>query len=648
MNKIKSLFSDIKQFFVSRLKKGEILCAVFISVIITFLLEDFGRRDILGGISFLLESPFRFLYNVLIILMTLCLAFFMKKRFFGFAIITTGWVTLGVTNFVVQTLRVLPLTSIDFANCTVDLLVTYIGFIGIGLLVAGIIAAFFLFGFIYKKIPSQRKFGAIRSCLMILVVSVSMLAMSTVGSSFEAETEEPVNINESYEAYGFAYSFTRTFVEKGIEEPEYYSEIDIHRVLRRIENTAKPSDVAPNIVMVQLESFFDIKNVGHLTFSSDPCPVFTHLKENCISGFLSVPYVGAGTVNTEFEILSGMNIDFFGFGEYPYKSILQEKSCETVASVLRSLGHTTTALHNYEGTFYDRNIVYGNLGFDRFVPVEFMSNVEHNRQGWAKDKVLLPYIQKALETSDGKDFVFGVTVQSHGNYPADIEEKRNISVFGAENEMLKAEYEYYVNEISEVDMFIGALISYLESFDEPTVLVLYGDHLPALTEIDDSDLSAGNMFTSEYVIWSNYGLSGEDKDLETYQLTSYLFELLNINEGLFFEFHDIYETSYIYDDLLEQLEYDILYGENYAKVSYEPMPMTVGFDDIEITSATVLGESLYVKGNNFTEYSVIYINGIAKNTVYISDEVLMTEDVSVEEEINVEIKQIAADGYRYN
>ncbi|MBO5299501.1 MAG: sulfatase-like hydrolase/transferase, partial [Clostridia bacterium] len=237
---------------------------------------------------------------------------------------------------------------------------------------------------------------------------------------------------------------------------------------------------------------------------------------------------------------------------------------------------------------------------------------------------------------------------SHGNYPADIEEKRNISVFGAENEILKAEYEYYVNEISEVDMFIGALISYLESFDEPTVLVLYGDHLPAFTEIDDSDLSAGNMFTSEYVIWSNYGLSGEDKDLETYQLTSYLFELLNINEGLFFEFHDIYETSYIYDDLLEQLEYDILYGENYAKVSYEPMPMTVGFDDIEITSATVLGESLYVKGNNFTEYSVIYINGIAKNTVYISDEVLMTEDVSVEEEINVEIKQIAADGYRYN
>ena len=76
--------------------------------------------------------------------------------------------------------------------------------------------------------------------------------------------------------------------------------------------------------------------------------------------------------------------------------------------------------------------------------------------------------------------------------------------------------------------------------------------------------------------------------------------------------------------------------------------MTVGFDDIEITSATVLGESLYVKGNNFTEYSVIYINGIAKNTVYISDEVLMTEDVSVEEEMNVEIKQIAADGYRYN
>ena len=127
LNKLKNILSDVKQSFVFHMKKGEVFCAVIISVLITFFLEIMGRRDILGGIRFLGESPLLFFYNALIVLMTLCVAFFLKKRLFGFLLITTAWVVLGITNFVIQSLRIVPLTSIDFANCSVDLLVTYIG-----------------------------------------------------------------------------------------------------------------------------------------------------------------------------------------------------------------------------------------------------------------------------------------------------------------------------------------------------------------------------------------------------------------------------------------------------------------------------------------------------------------------------------------
>ncbi|MBE6895926.1 MAG: hypothetical protein E7477_02390, partial [Ruminococcaceae bacterium] len=119
MNKLKSNLSEIKHLFVSHMKKGECFCAIIISVLITFFLEIMGRRDILGGIGFLWESPLLFLYNTLIVLITLCGALFLKKRFFGFVLITTAWVALGITNFVLQTLRIMPLTSIDFANCSV-------------------------------------------------------------------------------------------------------------------------------------------------------------------------------------------------------------------------------------------------------------------------------------------------------------------------------------------------------------------------------------------------------------------------------------------------------------------------------------------------------------------------------------------------
>lgn len=648
MNKLKSNLSEIKHLFVSHMKKGECFCAIIISVLITFFLEIMGRRDILGGIGFLWESPLLFLYNTLIVLITLCGALFLKKRFFGFVLITTAWVALGITNFVLQTLRIMPLTSIDFANCSVDLLVTYIGFIGIILLVIGAVAMLFVFGFVYKKFPIQHKIGAIKTVSMIVVISVSMLALSTVGKSFEAEDEEPVNLNEVYEEYGFAYSFARTFMEKGIEEPENYNDVTISRALRNINSDAVCPENVPNIIMIQLESFFDVNRIKDISFSSEPTPVFNYLKETSVSGFLFVPYVGAGTVNSEFEILSGMNIDFFGFGEYPYKSVLQEKSCETVASVIRSLGHNTTALHNYEGTFYDRYIVYENLGFDRFIPVEFMCNTEENKTGWAKDKVLLPYIRKTLESSAEKDFIFGVTVQSHGNYPADLESSYDIKVIGELDDAVRSEYEYYVNEINEVDMFIGALVSFLESFSEPTVLVLYGDHLPCLTDLEDDDLSSGDLFTSEYVIWSNYGIGGEDRDLEAYQLSAYLLDILGVDMGTMFRYHNRCSDKNSYLTLLEHLEYDILYGENYADVHSEKKDIIFGLDDITVDDVTVIGDSVYITGNGFTENSVVFIDGDQKFTSYVSENVLMVMSLDYEPNMNIEIKQVAADGYIYN
>ena len=74
--------------------------------------------------------------------------------------------------------------------------------------------------------------------------------------------------------------------------------------------------------------------------------------------------MGAGTANTEFEILTGMTLDYFGAGEYPYKTVLQDETCESMAYNLRELGYRTGVLHNNTGSFYSRNKVFANLGFD--------------------------------------------------------------------------------------------------------------------------------------------------------------------------------------------------------------------------------------------------------------------------------------------
>ena len=89
-----------------------------------------------------------------------------------------------------------------------------------------------------------------------------------------------------------------------------------------------------------LESFVDPSDVKFLQTSEDPVPNFHNLLNNYSSGYLKVPVVGAGTANTEFEVLTGMSMQYFGTGEYPYKT---KKS--TVAKVLLPTLEVSAMVH---------------------------------------------------------------------------------------------------------------------------------------------------------------------------------------------------------------------------------------------------------------------------------------------------------------
>ena len=63
-----------------------------------------------------------------------------------------------------------------------------------------------------------------------------------------------------------------------------------------------------------------------------------------------MPSVGAGTANTEFEVLTGMNLRYFGPGEYPYKTIMKKQQTESVATALKEFGYGAHA----SGTYADK------------------------------------------------------------------------------------------------------------------------------------------------------------------------------------------------------------------------------------------------------------------------------------------------------
>ena len=211
---------------------------------------------------------------------------------------------------------------------------------------------------------------------------------------------------------------------------------------------------------------------------------------------------------------------------------MQSAICESAAYDLKNLGYSTHALHNNDGTFYNRNKVFSHLGYDTFTSIEYMSDIEYNPIGWAKDSILTGEIAKILDSTEGSDYIYTISVQGHGDYPSQMPENYNpeIKVENFFDGADKTAFEYYINQIHEMDKFVGELVKYLSERDEQTILVMYGDHLPGFNFTNET-LSYGNIYQTPYVIWDNIGLKREYKNMEAYQLSSYVFGRLGITEG---------------------------------------------------------------------------------------------------------------------
>ena len=403
----------------------------------------------------------------------------------------------------------------------------------------------------------------------------------------------------------------------GIDEPNDYSEETMAEISNNGEitktETSLTQEEMPNIIFIQLESYFDVEEAEFFTTSEDACPNLHKMYENFSSGYFKVPSVGAGTANTEFEVLTGMNLRYFGPGEYPFKTYVKEKPCESVATALSALGYGTHGLHNNGGNFYSRARVYNNMGFDTFTSKEFMNILQTTENGWAKDDILIEHILEAMDTTEQQDLVVGISVQGHGDYPEEqVIENPKIKVQGIEDEALKNKWEYYVNQVYEMDAFAGKLVQAIEDRGEPTVIVFYGDHLPTMG-LKAEDLKSRYLYNTNYVIWDNIGLPKEDGNIPAYQIVAEVFDRLGIHSGTVFNYHQERNQTKNYLSDLELLQYDILYGEQYVYDGEPPITeghMQMGVKDVtlsEIVSHLDGGYSLY--GENFTKSSKVYVNG---------------------------------------
>ncbi len=625
-----------------------------LACVINFLIELVSRLSFFEAWDYMVGTPLVFLYNAFMIFATLSIVYLVRRRVFARILISVFWLFLGICNGYLLTKRVTPFNAQDLKALSEALAVSqsYFNAFEMVMIVIGVVA-------LILWIVSMWRRGGQFTGKMHRVIALGGVVVSFGACLWltDAAIDKRVisnyfgNIAFAYEDYGFPYCFSASLFNTGIGEPSGYSQETMDEISNDGEltksETGRSADELPNIVVVQLESFFDPTEVEWLRFSEDPIPNLRKLFDEYSSGYFKVPSVGAGTANTEFEVLTGMSMRFFGPGEYPYKTYAKFNQMESAATALKALGYGAEALHNNGGNFYSRAQVFNKMGFDHYTSKEFMNILQTTPKGWATDDILVPNIMESMDTTEGQDFVFTISVEGHGEYPTEkVLEDPEIIVSGVEDEGERNAWEYYVNLVHEMDKFAGELIEAIEARNEPTVVVFYGDHLPTMN-LEAKDLKSKYLYNTNYVIWDNIGLEKNDENVAAYQLIAEVFGRLDIHSGTVFNYHQERRQTKDYLADLELLQYDMMYGEQYvyeqSGIPYGEEHMVMGVKDAEITELVEQYDGTYsIYGNNFTKQSKVYINGEKQTTTFMNNTRLDLKESQINDGDTIMVAQVGS------
>lgn len=650
---------------VSFMNRFSLLFHGVLAFLVVFGVELVSRRDFISTVRFLDYHTWAFVYNMFLVFCSLILVYLFRRRTFVRVIITGLWMFLGIVNGCVLSNRVTPFGYTDL-KCLPELFAmsntNYFTAEQAMVVVAGVGSFVAFCVILFLKGPRYK--GEIHK----IMVPVAVVAMVFVGIPMTTEAAQNTNvltgyfanIAQGYENYGFIYGFSCSVVDRGMNKPENYSQETIEEIQNKVKKSLKKEEKKsknekktskkknkkqkqPNVICVLLESFCDPDEINFLETNKDPVPTFHKLKKKFTSGYLTVPVVGAGTANTEFEILTGMSMKYFGTGEYPYKTILKKTdNCESVASDLATLGYGSHVVHNNGGNFYSRTNAFSKFGFDTFTCKEMLDIQKLTPNGsWAEDGIMVEETTDSMDlTPDAPDFTYIITVGSHGDYPKQqvipLPDFKVLNMDSQEEEEKRNQWTYYVNQLNEVDTFMKDLIQEVEQRDEDTIIVFFGDHLPTMG-LTNQDMKSGDIYKTEYVTWNNMGLKKQDEDLMSYQLLAKTLESVGIKEGTIMTYHQTQadkKDQEKYENGLENLQYDILYGNRYCYNGEEKYPasdLIMGSKDIVISSMLMArdGKKVLINGENFTRWSRVFVNGTMVNSKFYTNGLLAirTSDV---------------------
>lgn len=473
--------------------------------------------------------------------------------------IIIGFLTFGIIAFAnVEKLVILgaPIYPVDFLEIkNASSILSMLGTKFVILLIVGIIVVFTIIKFLIKHLPKKEPIK-LTSRLMLAIISLFFIYSyvnykNTFVDKYYLKSgvgEVLWDQRENYDDNGFMFGLLSNIKSEVMEKPSNYSEAEVTKVAEKYKQEAdklnvsrdSQSNLQPNIIYVMDEAFWDPTRMTSLSFSEDPMKNIRAEMTDNSSGWLLSPVFGGGTANTEYEALTGFSMYNNIAGTIPYQQAMdKQKFIPSIVSLLKQQNYNTLAIHAYEKIFYKRDVAYKTLGFDKFIGDSDMKYKETLVDGgYISDQAVVEEILYQLNQTNKPAFIHAVTMQNHfpfneGKYP-----QNTVSVSGLSSKADTNEIQTYTQGIKSTDEAMKNLFDGLSKIDRPTIVVFFGDHLPALTNSiynaakfgTGNDQLANEKILSEtpLLIYSNFGLKKTDlKTVSPAFLGVTLFDMLN-------------------------------------------------------------------------------------------------------------------------
>lgn len=469
--------------------------------------------------------------------------------------------------------------------------------------------------YLIRKLPAIRinyKVRIICGILsVILLAGISFYKVTPVQYVLKTLniTNKTWNQNENYSFNGLYLSFLMNVQSAVVLPPNEYNEEKINSIVSAIGEknpvasaSTSGTKVKPNVIFIMNEAFWDPTLLKNVSYSQDPMPTVRSLQNSGNGGWIVSPEYGGGTANVEFEVLTGLSMNFVPSGSVPYQQYITRPT-PSLASVFAEKGYDTIAIHPNDKWFWNRDVVYKHFGFNSFLSIDQFNNPSKSkRETYVDDTEVTKSIIEQTEKSDKPAFIYAVTIQNHGTYyyPGKNKPEYPIDVKGNFSEEVKEQLHVYSNGVYDGDTELQKLINYYKNSDEPTVIVFFGDHLPYLgTAYDETGYYSStsgleqtkSMSKTPLVIWNNFGkeVNLPQDTISTSFLGTYVFDLAGMNTPLYFKFLEEYRSKLpgykttlkmddkgkLYLDTPESLkelenqyrllQYDLLFGKQYAR-----------------------------------------------------------------------------------